>query len=162
MTWRLLKCWIGIAFVFFLIPIALNFYGTLKTQEFVLDPSYYGLRGSFYAWFLETRGRYLWYGVILGFWFATGLFFCLLQHKFRNLKWGIIIHLFITIWYISFGYKTGYSPVKEDNTFGKGGFATDIDSILWTVETTAPDTSMTALPEKDTVSKKALIDSSVK
>jgi hypothetical protein len=90
------------------------------------------------------------------------LLFCLLQHKFRNLKWGIIIHLFLTLsLYCFFDYCEGRGYV-DDCTFGKGGFATDIDSILWTVETTASDTSITALPEEDTVSKKALIDSSVK
>lgn len=143
MAWRLLKCWIGVAYLFFLILAVCGFYGTLKAPELRVD------------WY---------YGVIGCLWFAAGVIFCLLQHKFRNLKWGIIIHLFLTLsLYCFLDYKDRKSGTYiDDCTFGKGGFATDIDSILWTVETTAPDTSMTALPEKDTVSKKALIDSSVK
>jgi len=39
------------------------------------------------------------YRVFLGmcFWFAIGFLFCLLQNKIRNFKWGIIIHLLLTL-----------------------------------------------------------------
>jgi hypothetical protein len=44
----------------------------------------------------------LWSAVILFCWFAVGLLFCLLQHKFRCLKWWIIAHCFLTLLRISF------------------------------------------------------------
>jgi len=33
---------------------------------------------------------------ILFLWFATGILFCLLQMKYRNLKWWIMIHICLT------------------------------------------------------------------
>jgi hypothetical protein len=51
-------------------------------------------------WYYKTQELYLWSAIILVCWFAVGLLLCLLQHKFRYLKWWITAHCFLTLLYI--------------------------------------------------------------
>jgi len=51
-------------------------------------------------WHYKTQASYLWSAVILVCWFVAGLLLCLLQHKFRLLKWGITAHCLLTLLYI--------------------------------------------------------------
>jgi hypothetical protein len=48
-------------------------------------------------WYYKTQELYLYFVVIMLCWFAVGLLLCLLQHKFRYLKWGIAVHCFLTL-----------------------------------------------------------------
>ena len=62
---------------------------------------YFGAEGPTAGiWYYKTQELYLWFAVILICWFAVGLLLCLLQYKFRFLKWGIIIHFFLSILYL--------------------------------------------------------------
>ena len=45
-----------------------------------------------------------WYSAIVSFWPVIGIAFCLLQNKFQNLKWGIIIHLILTLLFLVYAY----------------------------------------------------------
>ena len=51
-------------------------------------------------WYYKTQKAYLWSAVISVCWFAAGFLFCLLQHKFRLLKWGITAHCLLTLLFI--------------------------------------------------------------
>ena len=51
-------------------------------------------------WHYKTQEAYLGSAVILVCWFVVGLLCCLLQHKYRWLKWGITAHCFFTLLYI--------------------------------------------------------------
>jgi hypothetical protein len=48
----------------------------------------------------RTLNEYICFTIILMIWYAMGFLFCLLQNKFKNLKWGIVIHLVVTLLYI--------------------------------------------------------------
>jgi hypothetical protein len=53
-------------------------------------------------WWYKTQGLYILFGIILMFWFFIGLVFCCIQYKISNFKWGILIHIFLTVIYIVF------------------------------------------------------------
>jgi len=51
-------------------------------------------------WHYKTQSTYQWSAVIWVCWFVVGFLCCLLQHKFRWLKWGITMHCVFTLLYI--------------------------------------------------------------
>ena len=51
-------------------------------------------------WYYESQELYLWSAVIWVCWFTIGALSCLLQHKFRFLKYGFIVHCSLTLLYI--------------------------------------------------------------
>ena len=73
-----------------------DFFNALKHPE--LYP--FGAEAVSDLWWYNTQKLYLLSCVIWFFWFAVGLLFCLLQHKFQKLTWGIVIHLFLTLLYV--------------------------------------------------------------
>jgi hypothetical protein len=79
----------GISCLFFLIIFCDGFYQVLK----YLELPFFGKPGS-------QESSLFWISAIMSFWFAAGFLFCLLQNKFRILKWGIAIHLFFTLSYL--------------------------------------------------------------
>jgi len=55
-------------------------------------------------WWYNTQTLYLWYDIFCVIWFLVGIAFCILQYKFNNLKWGILIHIILTLMLF---YQTG-------------------------------------------------------
>jgi hypothetical protein len=95
MAWKIVKIVWGIFCLLFLVVVCNDFYEALIYQE----RYYFGSGGPAPIWY-KTQELYLWHGAIMSFWFAAGFLFCLLQNKFRNIKWGIVMHLFFTLLYI--------------------------------------------------------------
>ena len=95
MAWKIIKIAWGIFCLLFLALMCEDFYQALKY------PGHYhfGGEGPVTLWYYETQGLYLWNCVIFFFWFTIGFIVCLLQNKFRNLRWGIAMHLFFTLLY---------------------------------------------------------------
>jgi hypothetical protein len=74
-----------------------DFYQALKHPEFY----HFGGEGPIADfWYYKTQELYLRSSAIMNLWFALGFLFCLLQNKFKNLKWGIVMHLFLTLLYV--------------------------------------------------------------
>jgi membrane protease YdiL (CAAX protease family) len=63
-------------------------------------PEKYYFGSEAMGWLYKTQESYLIFGIIFAIWFIAGFIFCLLQHKYRNLKWCIAIHLLLTAAYI--------------------------------------------------------------
>lgn len=93
MKWKVVKIAWGIFCLLSLIAGCVDFYQALKCPE--LYP--FGAEAVSDLWYYKTQELYLWYNAIWLFWFAAGILLCLLQHKFQKLKWGIIVHLFLTL-----------------------------------------------------------------
>ena len=93
MKWKVIKIVWGIYCVLALIVICVDFYDALKHPEFFP----FGAEAVSFLWYYKTQGAYLWYSLIDFIWYTIGFLFCLLQHKFQKIKWGIIIHLFLTL-----------------------------------------------------------------
>jgi hypothetical protein len=93
MIWKIIKILWGVICLLCLIIFCEDFYTALKYPE----PYHFGVVPAKHLWYYKTQGAYLWFVIVLCLWFVVGFLFCLLQNKFRNLKWGIIIHLFFTL-----------------------------------------------------------------
>ena len=93
MKWKIVKILWGVFCLLWLIVECSDFYQALKYPQ--LYP--FGAQAVSDLWYYKTQKLYLWDCVIWFFWFAVGFLFCLLQHKFQKLKWGIVIHLFFTL-----------------------------------------------------------------
>jgi hypothetical protein len=94
MALKIIKSIWGILCLLFAIIMSEDCYTVLKHPDIYR----FGAEGPF-PWYYETQKTYLWFGVFMISWSVGGFFFCLLQNKFRNLKWGIIIHIFTTLLY---------------------------------------------------------------
>ena len=74
---------------------------SVDIQEAIANPELYFFgSGPHNSLGYKSLNEYIYYSIILIIWFVIGFLFCLLQHKLRNLKWGIIIHLFLTLLYV--------------------------------------------------------------
>jgi hypothetical protein len=97
-VWRTIKyAWLLFCLLF-LIAGCIDFYSVLKNPD--IYP--FGAEGPYPYWY-KTQRLYLWFDAIFIIWFAMGFLFCLLQNKFKNFKWGIIIHLIVTLLYVYAG-----------------------------------------------------------
>ena len=99
MKWvsKIAKAIWGICCLFGVILFVEDFYQALKHPELY----YFGSEGPVAGlWYYETQASYLWSAVMLVCWFAAGFLLCVLQHKFKILKWGIIAHCVLTLLYM--------------------------------------------------------------
>ena len=97
MAWKIIKIVWGIFCLLLLTVMCEDFYQALKY------PGHYHFGGESPVsglWYYKTQGLYLLNCVIWFFWFTIGFIVCLLQSKFRNLRWGIAVHLFFTLLYV--------------------------------------------------------------
>jgi len=82
--------------LFFLTVMLHDFYQALKHPELY----HFGEENPFVFWYYWTQKLYLSFSVAWIFWNIAGFLFCVLQNKFKNLKWGMIIHIVITLLYL--------------------------------------------------------------
>jgi len=98
MMWKIIKIAWGITCLFFIIIDSVDFYQALHFPH--LYP--FGAEAVSDLWWYRTQKIYLWYSAFWIFWHTIGLAFCLLQHKFRNLKYGIVVN--ILVWLLQILY----------------------------------------------------------
>jgi len=93
MAWKIAKILCGMIYLYLLYAVSRELYDTLRFPfACCCEIAEHGedvMRRRHIKWILTVA--------ILGLWFAAGFIFCVLQHKFRNLKWGIIIHSILTL-----------------------------------------------------------------
>jgi hypothetical protein len=96
MALKITKIIWGIICLFFVWLWSDDFCTAFRTPE--IYP--FGEGGPINLWWFETQKSYLIFGIVLIIWFFIGLILCLFQYKVGKLKYGIAVHIIVTIIYI--------------------------------------------------------------